>query len=345
MARVGHVLREAALWLGAAIGTICLLVAASAVMFGLTPLVFRSGSMAPSIPTGSLAIGVSTPVSELAVGDVVSVLWDETRVTHRIVSITPMGGDTYELTTKGDANEIADARPSIVTRADRVVWSAPGMGFIVEAASKPQTVFVVGVFVGALLILAFMRPSKDLAPVAAPVVRTRPRESDAAPRHAASTPRHSGRAGVAGVATVAGLAIAASAVANAPTSTLAAFTDTLTAAPSFAAGQLNAPVITGCELVATPGILQYGIKLTWTAPTGDPTGPYTYDITYTKSALLGGTSGSINNISALTATVPVGTLAVGTVSMSLTAKAGNWVSPTPATRTATLTTVLLSSCT
>ena len=49
-------------------------------------------------------------------------------------------------------------------------------------------------------------------------------------------------------------------------------------------------------------------------------------------------------LSALTGTVPVGTLAVGTVAMSLTATAGNWISPAPATRTATLTTVLLSSC-
>lgn len=344
MARVGHVLREAALWFGAAIGTVCLLVAVCAVGFGLTPLVFRSGSMAPGIPTGSLAIGVSTPASDLTVGDIVSVLWDETRVTHRIVSIEALGGQTYRLQTKGDANDMTDARPSVVTRADRVVWSAPGMGFLVEAASKPHTVFVVGVFVGVLLILAFRRAGT--APDPQPTSpRTRLGEADAAPRHAAGRAHHgSGRAGVTGVATVAALAVATSLVANAPTGTLAAFVDSSTAAPSFSSGQLNSPVITGCELVPTPGLLQYGIKLTWTAPTGDPTGPYTYDISYSKSALLGGTSGSLTNISALTATVPVGTLAIGTVTMSLTAKAGNWVSPTPATRTATLTTVLLSSC-
>ncbi|CAN5468131.1 hypothetical protein BH10ACT7_BH10ACT7_20570 [soil metagenome] len=333
-----HVLREAALWVGAAIGTLCLGVAAAAVALGATPLVFRSGSMSPGIPTGSLAVAISTPAERLEVGDIVSVLWDHTRVTHRLIGTGAIGDGTYRLQTQGDANPMADARTVVVDRADRVVWSAPGLGFLVEAAGKPQTVFVVGVLVGALLILAFRRPGARPEPRVA-----RETVADAAPRHAAGRSHHGRRAGVTGVAAVAGLAVAASLIANAPAGTLAAFSDPALARPAFATGQLDAPVITGCELVST-GFLQSGIKLTWTAPAGLPSGPYTYQIDYTKSALLGGTSGSVTNISSLNGTVPIGTLAIGTVSMSVTAKAGNWISPTPATRTATLTTVLLTSC-
>ncbi len=68
-------LREAALWVVAALGAVCLAFAVASVAFGVTPLIFSSGSMSPGIPTGSLAIAVSTPASELVPGDIVSVTW------------------------------------------------------------------------------------------------------------------------------------------------------------------------------------------------------------------------------------------------------------------------------
>lgn len=61
------------LTLAALAGVVCLLAAAAALTLHITPLVFRSGSMAPEIPTGSLALARSVPAEELKVGDVVSV--------------------------------------------------------------------------------------------------------------------------------------------------------------------------------------------------------------------------------------------------------------------------------
>ncbi len=43
--------REIALNIGAVAGLICVLGAAASFMFGIKPLIFRSGSMSPDIPT------------------------------------------------------------------------------------------------------------------------------------------------------------------------------------------------------------------------------------------------------------------------------------------------------
>ena len=65
--------RQTLLTVGAALGAACLVVAAASALFDVRPLVFQSGSMAPTITTGALALSHDVAASELAVGDVVSV--------------------------------------------------------------------------------------------------------------------------------------------------------------------------------------------------------------------------------------------------------------------------------
>lgn len=260
MARRTGALREAALWIAAAIGTVCLVAAIAAVGFGITPLIFRSGSMAPGIPTGSLAIAMSTPASELRAGDVVSVVWaDDTRVTHRLVASTPFGDGMYRLETQGDANASPDTQSVTVARADRVLWSAPGLGYALQEVSKPQWVFALGVGVGALLLLVFRSAPRELVPV-------RPVESP--PRHASgrrhSKLRHSGSTGIA-VITIA--ALTASLFANAPAGTLAAYSDSAATSGTFGTTSLPAPTITGCTITNSLGIFQ-SVTITWTMPAG-----------------------------------------------------------------------------
>lgn len=153
--------REIALNVGAVAGLVCVLVAVASFLFGIKPLVFRSGSMSPDIPTGALALSKVTPAADLEVGDVVSVPNEQgTRITHRIHEIVSSDGTTSVLILKGDANKDADISPYTVTEADRVFFSVPGLGYAVSWLSSPAAIFLGGALVGGVLVLAFGPGSK-----------------------------------------------------------------------------------------------------------------------------------------------------------------------------------------
>ncbi|ROQ36743.1 signal peptidase I [Frondihabitans sp. PhB188] len=157
--RAAVAIREVILWIGSVIGVLCLLVAAAALLFGVTPLVFRTGSMSPQIPTGALALSKTVPAAELQPGDVVSVIrGDGERVTHRLVSKAERPDGAWSLVIKGDANAEADPDPIVTRSADRVFWSTPGLGFVLSAVSKPQVVFPVGALFGMLAVIGFRPP-------------------------------------------------------------------------------------------------------------------------------------------------------------------------------------------
>lgn len=140
---------------GAVLGSVCLIFAIVMLVFGLKPLVFASGSMAPAIPTGSLALAVPMPSAEVLPGQVVSVVNSQgTRITHRAVSNSAAGG----LLLKGDANPVADLQPYSADTVDRVVVSVPGLGFVVGWFSQPWLLFVAGLLCAGLLYVAFLRP-------------------------------------------------------------------------------------------------------------------------------------------------------------------------------------------
>lgn len=147
--------REWALNIGAVAGTLCIVVALASIVFGITPLVVRSASMAPDMPTGSLAIARTVPATDLRVGDVVSV--DNatgTRITHRIVETAPVG-DRVALTLRGDANRVTDPLPYVVGEADRVLVDVPLLGYAAAWLSSKTAIFLGGLVAGALLMLAF----------------------------------------------------------------------------------------------------------------------------------------------------------------------------------------------
>ncbi|QCB52417.1 signal peptidase I [Rhodococcus sp. PAMC28707] len=133
----------------------CVLAAVASLTFGIKPLVFRSGSMAPAIHTGALALAKAVPADQLVLGDIVSVEDDGTRITHRVDAIEPMAGGSMVVTLKGDANEEADSSPYFVTEADRVFFHVNGLGYVVAWLSSPVAIFLGGVLVGGLLMVAF----------------------------------------------------------------------------------------------------------------------------------------------------------------------------------------------
>ncbi|GAA3542129.1 signal peptidase I [Nocardioides daeguensis] len=150
-------LRSLLLSLGAIVGSLCVLVAIGGVVAGVNPLVFRSGSMGPDIPAGALGFSRPVPATDLAVGDVVSVLTsDRTRVTHRIVDIAGTG-ETRSLTLQGDANGTPDTETYQVGRTDRLFWSVPLLGYAVAWLGSPLGLFLLGGVVLGLLAVIFKR--------------------------------------------------------------------------------------------------------------------------------------------------------------------------------------------
>lgn len=113
---------------------------------GWVPLTILSGSMEPTIPTGSQV--VVEPVrgeaatAALALGDVVTVMPypdDPTLVTHRVVARAVAGDGTVVLTTRGDANGAADPWPLTATQVRGVVrYHIPYAGYLATALDGDQ---------------------------------------------------------------------------------------------------------------------------------------------------------------------------------------------------------------
>lgn len=157
-----HRLREVFLWLGASLGVLCIGWAVAIFAFGLTPLVFTSGSMSPEIKAGDLGIAKTVAADDIRVGDIISVVNDQgVRITHRAVSVEPADRGVT-LVMKGDANKQADAESyAVADNAERVEFSVPKAGYLLTAVSSPVGMFVGGLIAAAALFIAFSRRSDD----------------------------------------------------------------------------------------------------------------------------------------------------------------------------------------
>lgn len=141
--------------------------------------IVKSGSMEPTIPTGSVV--VVAPAPTYSVGDVVTFGRDtrtEIPTTHRIVSVSG-SGSAQSYVTQGDANEDIDPRPVTASEVIGKVWlHVPYMGFVLDFARQPLGfTFMIGI-PAALIILdegvrigrevvALRRRKRDDADVAA----------------------------------------------------------------------------------------------------------------------------------------------------------------------------------
>lgn len=147
---------EYALTIGAVLGTLCIAWTLVAAITGVRPLIFSSGSMAPTIPTGAVGFARSVPATDLVAGDVVSLKrTDGSRVTHRIERVVTTAGNSATLQLKGDANPVADPQPYVVTRADRLMFSVPGLGYVASGLMNRYAIALEVIAALALLYLAF----------------------------------------------------------------------------------------------------------------------------------------------------------------------------------------------
>lgn len=160
--RVVRGVREVVLSVGAVLGIIAILVGIGSLAFGLRPLVFRSGSMSPTIDTGALAIAHEVGADDLRVGQVVSVPTQSgDRVTHRIVAVDHLPGGVALLRLRGDANSVMDAETYRVVSADKVLFSVPLLGYVIAWLSGSTGRFLLGLYAAFLLLVLFRRPESQ----------------------------------------------------------------------------------------------------------------------------------------------------------------------------------------
>ena len=157
--------------------------------FGYERYVITGGSMSGTFEKGSVAFEKEVPVSDLAVGDVITYLPPPdsgvgTLVTHRITSIRPDKDGIRILRTQGDAN--ADPDPwkfSLAASTQPVVeQTIPYLGHAFIALADPQTrMLVIGLPASVIALMAL----KDLLGALRPAGR---RATEAIPRLALVRP-------------------------------------------------------------------------------------------------------------------------------------------------------------
>lgn len=154
----GSVAGEVALWIAAAAGVVCLVLAGLALALDITLMMFRTGSMAPTIPSGSVAVVREVPASDVEVGDVVTVDrgGGQLPVTHRVTSVSA-GERAAErvITMRGDANESDDPLPYTVTTVREVLFSVPGVAPVIVWFGQPLVMAGLTLAAGVLVGWAF----------------------------------------------------------------------------------------------------------------------------------------------------------------------------------------------
>lgn len=258
-------LQNRLLTLGAVLGTICLLAALTGILLGAKPLVFRSGSMSPSIATGALGVSLPVEAQEIRTGDIISVENAAgVRITHRVVTSEMAANGTAALTLKGDANAVIDPQPYVLRSADRVVFSVPLLGYGVAWLSSSAAVFVAGLFTAYLLYVAFgSRQGKrgDQPP------------NDAEPGDQNSPDPKTGHRKRRAVSVLATVVLIPAGALHGSAPSQAAFMDTASATGSFTARSLQAPALTctnsGNDVILTltqPGDFGTNYELKSTMP-------------------------------------------------------------------------------
>ncbi|MFF2316410.1 signal peptidase I [Arthrobacter sp. NPDC058097] len=137
-------------------GTVCIILVVLAFFFHITLIMFKTGSMSPTIPAGSLAVVKKIPASEVHVGDVVTIdRASALPVTHRVTSVSRSEGGAARITMRGDANPTDDPLPYEVQTVRIVLWSVPELAYAVNAANNPLVLGGLTVVMAVVVTWAF----------------------------------------------------------------------------------------------------------------------------------------------------------------------------------------------
>lgn len=147
---------------------------------GATIIVFRTGSMSPTMPQGALAISLPAHAQDVRVGDVITLqrAGETLPVTHRVIEIGPVaprasneadiraaapGGEAPDLLhadarqalLQGDANQTSDPQPYAFTETRKTVVAIPYFGSVIMMLQSPIGMGSLVILVGALVSWAF----------------------------------------------------------------------------------------------------------------------------------------------------------------------------------------------
>ncbi|WP_226531459.1 signal peptidase I [Microbacterium paraoxydans] len=155
--RTGRAIGDALLWLAALAGVVCIVLVVLAFTAQITLIMFRTGSMSPTIPAGSVAVVQRIPASGIAVGDVVTVdRAGELPVTHRVTAIEPgVMPEERIITMRGDANASEDPFPYTVSSVRIVLFSIPGIATLIVGMGNPVVLGTLTLAATALVVWAF----------------------------------------------------------------------------------------------------------------------------------------------------------------------------------------------
>lgn len=166
MRGAGKILGDAVLSLAAFGGFVCVLLVIAAFAFNVSLIMFKTGSMSPTIPAGSLSLVQEIPATEIKVGDVVTVDRPAALpITHRVTSVADGPSHAERIITmKGDANEAEDPFPYTVDTVRIVLASAPNLAYGIVWLSNPWVMAVLTLGASGLVTWAFWPrdlPSQD----------------------------------------------------------------------------------------------------------------------------------------------------------------------------------------
>lgn len=138
-------------------GVICLVLVFLAFFFHVSLIMFKTGSMSPTIPAGSVALVHQIPASEVEVGDVLTVdRAGKLPVTHRVVDIDSGAGDGERIIRmKGDANENEDTEAYTITGGGLVLGHVPELAKVIVWFSNPWVLGGLTLAAGSFVTWAF----------------------------------------------------------------------------------------------------------------------------------------------------------------------------------------------
>lgn len=167
-------LADAGLAVAAVLGAVCIVLAIAAVLFDVRIVMFRTGSMSPTIPAGSAAVVHGLPAADIRIGDVVMVEREgQLPVTHRVVSVdrVPGADAARSIRMRGDANAVDDPMPYEVTEVRRVVIALPGVAPVLVALGSPWMMGALTIAATTLIMVVFWPRRRPDSAEAEPAAR------------------------------------------------------------------------------------------------------------------------------------------------------------------------------